>query len=75
MSSRPGKITKFERVQVIGMRMEQIARGAIPTVPVDDGWTIRDVVIAEIANKSLPLKISRTMPNGKVEIYGVDELI
>lgn len=69
-----GKLTKFERVQIVGMRMEQIARGAPPTVEVKDGWTVRDVVLAEIENKSIPIKVKRTLPNGKIETYSVDEL-
>ena len=70
----PGRLTKFERTQVVGMRMEQIARGAVPTVEVIDGWSVRDVVMAEIASKTIPLLVSRMMPNGRVETYRVDEL-
>lgn len=69
----PVRMTKFEKTQLIGMRMEQIARGAHPTVDVDDGMSVRDVVIREIEEKTIPLMISRLMPNGKTETLRVSD--
>ena len=67
------RMTKFEKTQIIGMRMEQIARGARPTILVKDGWGVRDIVLAELAQKTIPLIISRTLPNGRIENWRIEE--
>ena len=68
------RITKFERAQLVGMRMEQIARGAEPTVEVDDSMTVRDVVLEEIRRETIPLMVSRALPNGKTEMLRIGDL-
>ena len=68
------RMTKFERTQLVGMRMEQIARGAPPAVDVDEGSSVRDIVLKEIRENKIPLLISRTLPNGRVETFRVDEM-
>jgi DNA-directed RNA polymerase I, II, and III subunit RPABC2 len=70
-NSTIARMTKFEKAQVIGMRTEQIARGAPPTIVVPDGSSVRDIVIAELADKKCPLIVSRTLPNGRIETFKV----
>ena len=68
------RMTKFERAQLIGMRTEQIARGAPPNVEVLPGSSVRDIAVAELVQKKIPLKIQRQLPNGLFETWGVDEM-
>jgi DNA-directed RNA polymerase I, II, and III subunit RPABC2 len=68
------RMTKFERAQIIGTRTEQIARGAQPTIEVPPGSSVRDIAVAELAQKKIPLKIQRQLPNGSIETWGVDEM-
>lgn len=70
------RMTKFERTQLIGMRMEQLARGA-PTTAVDvpAGASIRDVVLLELQQRTMPLLVSRTLPNGTVETFRVADFV
>jgi DNA-directed RNA polymerase subunit K/omega len=70
----PARLTKFERTQLIGMRMEQIARGAPPTIDVVAGMSVRDIVLEEMASRRIPLMVSRTLPNGRVETWRISEL-
>jgi DNA-directed RNA polymerase subunit K/omega len=56
--------TKYERTKMIGMRLEQLARGAAPLVEVTPGMSIREVVMRELEEKKLPFKVVRTLPNG-----------
>lgn len=71
------RLTKFEYAQLISVRMEQLARGAEPNVPVDDILSsvssiatsttddIRKVVMREIQNGKLPLKLIRNTAGPK----------
>ncbi len=57
--------TKYERTKMIGMRLEQIARGATPLVDVEPGMSIREIVMREVEEHKLPFKVVRTLPNGE----------
>ena len=67
------RLTKFEKTQLIGMRIEQIARGALPAVEVDPLSSIRDIVLKELELKKIPLMVSRTLPNGVVENWAIED--
>ena len=75
LKKTPSRLTKFERTQLIGMRMEQIARGAPTAVAVPEGASVRDVVLAELAERKIPLIVSRTLPNGVIENWRIEEFI
>lgn len=68
-------MTKYEKAKIIGMRLEQLARGA-PTL-IDDKHckSIRDVVFKELEEKKLPFVIIRQIPNGKKEYWRVADLV
>lgn len=68
-------LTKYERARLIGERAEQIARGSPPMV--DVGELTDPVLIAEkeLILKRIPLMIKRPLPNGKVEIWKIEDLI
>lgn len=65
------RLTKYEYVNILGTRAQQIARGAKIFVSLDnmDPEDITPVNIAkkEMAEGKIPLKIKRTIPNGGIE--------
>ena len=73
--SRP-VLSKYEKTTIIGTRMEQLQRGAQPFVKVDSTTVFdpRAIALQELREKKLPLKLSRTMPDGSVEEWKLDEL-
>lgn len=70
-------MTKYEKTKVIGMRLEQLARGAPTLIDVDKHGckSIRDVVMKELEEKKLPFVIVRNLPNGKQEHWRVCDLV
>ena len=70
----PMRLTKFELTQLIGMRMEQLARGAPPTVPVDDDvHDVREIAMRELDGGTMPLLVQRRLPCGRVERLRISE--
>lgn len=59
------KLTRYERIQVIGMRAEQLARGAQAFV--DAAGTVGPYELAEkeLDSERLPMIVVRNMPDGK----------
>lgn len=70
-------MTKYEKTKVIGMRLEQLARGAPTLIDIDKHGckSIREVVMLELQEKKLPFVIVRNMPNGKQEHWRVCDLV
>jgi DNA-directed RNA polymerase subunit K len=60
------KVTKYEIARVIGLRAEQLAKGAKPMVPVSE--STRDVVqiaTEEYQKGVIPICIIRRLPDGR----------
>jgi DNA-directed RNA polymerase I, II, and III subunit RPABC2 len=68
-------MSKYERTKIIGMRMEQLARGAPPTVDVTGMTDIRAISLKELSEKSIPFKIVRTNPDGQKVIWDIKDMI
>lgn len=71
--TRP-RMTRFEKASIIGMRIEQLTRGAPPFVETKRGDTIEDIVMREFQQRKIPFKIGRPLPNGKEEFWDVNDL-
>ena len=69
------RITKFERVRVIGARATQISRGAPSTVDIDGIEDPLKIAEKEFRERKCPLVVVRKYPNGKVEEIPVSEMI
>ena len=73
--SRP-ILTRYERASIVGMRMEQLQRGAEPFVTVDEKDTgVRDIAIRELEERKLPFLVARKLPDGKKDVVSVKELL
>ena len=70
-------LTKYEKVQLIGTRAEQLRRGAIPTIKIDTEkeFDPRAIAYEELMQRKIPLGIVRTLPNGKTETWKIDDMI
>lgn len=68
-------LSKYECAKIIGMRMEQLARGAKPTVDIEGLSSVRDIAVKELKEKKIPFIVSRTLANGKKEIWRIDDMI
>lgn len=71
-------LSKYERVQVIAARVEQLLAGA-PTVlseaEASRATDIEDIAERELAKRVLPVRISRTLETGKRRIYDIRDFI
>jgi len=67
-------LTKFEKVRVLGVRATQIAYGAKSMILNTAGMNAKEIAKMELAMKKMPLKIEKILPNGKREIWSVNEL-
>lgn len=69
-------LTIYERVKVVGLRAEQLQRGAFPYVDVssEEFDPIR-VATEELEQRKLPFMICRTLPNGQKEYWRLEDMI
>ncbi len=68
-------MTKFEKAKVIGLRLEQLARGMMPCVDIEGLKTIREICLKELETRNLPFIIVRPLPNGKKEYWRLSDMI
>lgn len=69
-------MTKFEKTDMIGLRAEQLVRGATPMVDFDTKhFNARQIAIRELKEKKLPMMVCRKLPNGEKEYWRLDDLI
>lgn len=68
-------MSKYEKTKVIGLRLEQLARGATSTVDTSDLFNIRDICLRELDERKIPFIVMRTMPNGNKEFWRLQDLI
>ena len=69
------RLTKYERTRILGVRADQIARGAPPTVDITGLIEPLKIAEKELREKTLPIIISRTKPNGKVVDIKIEDCI
>jgi DNA-directed RNA polymerase subunit K/omega len=67
-------MTRYEKAKVVGMRMEQNARGANILVQ-PKSKNIRDIAFQELEERKLPFVIVRKLPNGEKEHWKLKYLI
>jgi DNA-directed RNA polymerase subunit K/omega len=67
---------KYERVRIIGERTSQLAQGAKPMLKGDHIQKLNPKVVAQLELEAgvMPLIIHRPMPDGKIEVWKVNEL-
>ena len=68
------KLTKYERVRLIGTRAKQISLGAKVLIKNTSGLNPIEIAKLELNERMIPMKIKRILPDNKVEIWKLSEL-
>ena len=68
------KLTKYEKVRLIGTRAKQISLGAKVMIKNTTGLNPIEIAKIELEHKMIPMKIKRVLPDNKVEIWKLSEL-
>lgn len=70
-------LTKYEEAKVIGMRIEQLARGAPTKLPNNEAtrrMSLRELAYKELEQNKLPFLVARTLANGDKEYWRLEDL-
>jgi DNA-directed RNA polymerase subunit K len=59
------KVTKYEVARVIGIRAEQIARGAKPLIHVGNLMDVVQIATEEYKKGVIPICVIRKLPDGR----------
>jgi len=68
------KLTKYEMVRILGERTKQLTMGAKPLVKNFQNLPYEVIAEEELKLNMIPYKIRRPLPNGKFELWTIDEL-
>jgi DNA-directed RNA polymerase I, II, and III subunit RPABC2 len=68
------RLTKYERVRIIGTRAKQIIMGSNILVKGIENKTPTEIAELELKHNMIPFKIKRKLPNGMYEIWKLSEL-
>jgi DNA-directed RNA polymerase I, II, and III subunit RPABC2 len=70
-------LTKYEKNFIIGFRTQQLINGSVALIDVNKlkEKTPYNIAKEELKQRRIPFKVKRTLPNGKIEIWDLDELI
>lgn len=72
--TRP-KLTKYEKVRILGERTKQLTLSAKPMVNLEDTTlTAQEIANIEYEKNMIPFKIKRYLPNNTYEIWKFSEL-
>lgn len=75
VSSAPLVLSKYERVQIVASRVEQLLAGAPRLVDDIDTDDVTKIAEEEIARRVLPIRVARSLPNNKVRIHDLRDFI
>ena len=68
------RLTKYEKVRIIGIRAKQIMTGANILIKGVENKTPVEIAELELKCNMVPFKIKRRLPTGKFEIWKLSEL-
>jgi DNA-directed RNA polymerase subunit K/omega len=68
------RLTNYEMVRILGERTKQLTMGAKPLVKNYQTLSYDKIAEEEFRRNMIPFKIKRPLPNGKYEIWTLDEL-
>ena len=68
------RLTKYEMVRILGERTKQLTMGAKPLIKNYQTLSYDKIAQEELMYNMIPFKIKRPLPNGKYEIWTLDEL-
>ena len=69
-------LTNYEKTKIIGLRANQLSKGAVPFISVPKHITdVRDIARLELEQKRLPFIIKRPLPDGTFEYWRISDLL
>lgn len=69
-------MTVFEKTKVIGLRAEQLQRGAKPYVEFHHNeFDPITIATRELEERKIPFMICRTLPNGEKEYWRIEDMM
>jgi DNA-directed RNA polymerase subunit K/omega len=68
------RLTKYEMVRILGERTKQLTMGAKPLIKNYESLGYDKIAEEELKLNMIPYKIKRPLPNGRYEIWTLDEL-
>jgi DNA-directed RNA polymerase subunit K/omega len=68
------RLTKYEMVRILGERTKQLKMGAKPLIKNSQDLSYEKIAEEELKVDMIPFKIKRQLPNGKYEIWLLNEL-
>ena len=66
-------LNKYEKARICGLRLQQLADGAKPTIDPKGLKNINEIVYEEYKMRRIPFIIERTLPNGEKEYWKMEE--
>ncbi len=66
-------LTKYEKTRIIGVRIEQLSRGAKPNINTKGLKSILEIAEEELRQRKTPFIIVRPLPNGQYEYWKIEE--
>lgn len=68
-------LSKFEKAKILGIRAEMLSNGADPVISKPYPNNTYKIALEELRQKKIPLIIRRTLPNGNIEDWRLEDLI
>ena len=69
-------MSTYEKVKIIGLRAEQLQRGAAPYVEFDhEVFDPIEIATKELKERKLPFMLCRTLPNGDKEYWRLEDMV
>lgn len=68
-------LNKYERVKILGLRCEQLQRGAPTSIKWEGAFDPRKIALQELNERKLPFMIARKLPDNSKEYYRLEDLI
>jgi DNA-directed RNA polymerase I, II, and III subunit RPABC2 len=69
-------LTNFEKTKIVGLRANQLSKGAVPFIAVPKHITdVKDIARLELEQKRLPYIVKRPLPDGTFEVWRIADLL
>lgn len=68
-------MTKYEKAEIIGLRAAQISNGSPIYIDPKGETDVGRIALMELLQGKLPMKIERTLPNGKIIVIKLKDMI
>lgn len=75
LNTSSNRMSKYEFAKIIGLREEELDRGAPPTIPTENLKSTKEICLKELKEKTIPFIISRSLPNGKKEYWRIADMV